>query len=144
MQKRNIKDYMVTIYYIYSKIQFSIYPCCKSTLMGRWDVGRYVRVNLFRKTCCHTVQYYSITVLQFTIWNRYRSLLYIYNIYYIYNNSFCNSQIKTVILYVRTLGLFTGWQKGLSFYFNPAIGWMFLIRCTDEQFTLFVSNFFVQ
>ncbi len=28
-------------------------------------------------TCCHTVQYYSITVLQFTIWNRYRSLLYI-------------------------------------------------------------------
>ena len=31
---------MVTIYYIYSKIQFSIYPCCKSTLMGRWDVGR--------------------------------------------------------------------------------------------------------
>ena len=48
------------------------------------------------------LQYYSITVYHFGIAIE---VYYIYNIFIIYIiKSFCNSQTKTVILYVRTLG----------------------------------------
>ena len=51
------------------------------------------------------LQYYSYSL---PFWNCYRSFI-IYIIYIIYIiKSFCNPQTKTVILYVRTLGLSTG------------------------------------